>query len=216
MGEFLAGQGYSVLGIRLAGHATRPQDLLRTRWPDWRASVEDGWQLLSGCTGRIFVIGLSMGGALSLLHAADFPVAGVVALSTPHHLPPDWRLPYLEAFSRVQPRLLKGPPDWHDPSVAADHIDYPFYPTRALAELRDLLEAMRQTLPRVTAPALVVHSKQDGGVLASEGHPELIHKALGSSQKRLVWIEGSGHVITRDAKRQDVFKMVTEFIKQLG
>lgn len=216
LGEHLAGQGYSVLGVRLAGHATCPQDLLRVRWKDWRASVEDGWRLLSGCSEHIFAIGLSMGGVLALLHAADFPIAGVAALSTLHHLPPDWRLPYARPFSHLQPKVLKGPPDWIDPGVAAGHIDYPYYPTRAIAELRDLLVEMRQALPRITAPALVVHSKQDGGVPAEAGHPELIYQALGSTQKTLRWIEGSGHVITEDAKRQEVFQIVTEFIEEVG
>ena len=72
MGEYLAGQGYSVLGVRLAGHATKPADLIRTRWQDWLASVEDGYHLLQGDCAQIFVCGLSMGGILSFDAAGDF------------------------------------------------------------------------------------------------------------------------------------------------
>ncbi|MBI1854527.1 MAG: carboxylesterase, partial [Chloroflexi bacterium] len=32
MGEYLADKGYSVLGVRLAGHATRPEDMIRSNW----------------------------------------------------------------------------------------------------------------------------------------------------------------------------------------
>ena len=42
LGEYLAGKGHSVLGVRLAAHATRPNDMIRARWHDWLASVEDG------------------------------------------------------------------------------------------------------------------------------------------------------------------------------
>ena len=70
LGKHLSGAGYSVLGVRLSGHGTDPKDMIRSRWRDWLASVEDGWNLLSGCTERIVVIGLSMGGVLSLTFSA--------------------------------------------------------------------------------------------------------------------------------------------------
>jgi esterase/lipase len=34
-GKYLAEKGFAVLGVRLAGHATHPNDLKRTRWIDW-------------------------------------------------------------------------------------------------------------------------------------------------------------------------------------
>ena len=48
MGEYLSAQGYPSLGVRLAGHATRPEDMIRSRYTDWMASVEDGYHLLRG------------------------------------------------------------------------------------------------------------------------------------------------------------------------
>lgn len=215
LGEDLAKQGRSVLGIRLTGHATRPEDMLRARWQDWLASVEDGWHILSGCAQRIFVIGLSMGGVLALRFAAQFPVAGVAALSVPHHLPADWRLPHIIALSMVQPKIAKGPPDWYDHEAELVHVSYPYYPTRAMAELRDLLVEMNAALPQVTAPILLMYSRDDTGVRPEDGHADLIYNALGSPQKSLVWIEGSGHVITRDAAREVVFQTVSDFVNQV-
>ena len=60
MGEFLNRQGYTCLAVRLTGHATDPEDMIRSRWTDWAASVEDGYALLRGLTDNIFLIGLSM------------------------------------------------------------------------------------------------------------------------------------------------------------
>src|SRR5689334_2690073 len=62
MGEYLHAQGFSVLGVRLAGHATRPEDMIRNNYADWLASVEDGFDLLSGAAQHIYLMGLSMGG----------------------------------------------------------------------------------------------------------------------------------------------------------
>lgn len=226
MGEFLSAEGYTVTGVRLAGHATRPEDMLRTRWQDWLASVEDGWHMLNSALTytpaaqrRIFVFGLSMGGVLALIlasqrYAKRCPVAGVVAMSTPYALPHDWRIPYLRLFSLIHPEEDKGPPDWHNPDAAQDHIDYPAYPTRSIAELRDLLAEMRSLLPQVLAPTLLIHSKEDSGV--SPENMDLIYQHLGTPNKQKLWVENSGHVITREPERQTVFQAATAFMDRLN
>jgi carboxylesterase len=217
MGEYLAAQGYTALGVRLAGHATQPADLLRTRWPDWLLSVEDGYHLLRGACDRVFLIGLSMGGVLSLLFAARYaaacPVAGLVCLSTPYQMPDDWRLPYLRFFSLIQPSLAKGQPDWRNPEAARDHVDYPDYPLRAVAELRDLLAEMRSGLPQIQVPALVALAHGDAS--AEPMHMPAVYDHLGSSDKQLMWVENSGHVIPREPERQRVFEAAAAFIRRI-
>jgi carboxylesterase len=217
LGEDLAARGYTVLGVRLMGHATRPEDLPRARWEDWLAAVEDGWHLLNGAAGRIFVMGLSLGGCLSLLFASRFPVAGVVAMSAPYALRDDPRLPYIELLSHLTPRKPKGPPDWRDPTSATGHVDYPYYPTRSLAELRDVLVEMRRSLPKVTAPVLLAHARGDtgGGSFDPESMPK-IYAGLGSAAKEMLWLEDSGHVITRDQERPRLFDAIADFIEKSG
>ena len=87
LSEYLNKQGYTVLGIRLAGHATFVEDMIRSHYQDWLASVEEGWHLLQGITERVFLMGHSMGGSLSLILTARFPVAGVVGMSTLYEIP---------------------------------------------------------------------------------------------------------------------------------
>ena len=89
MGEYLNRElGFTCLGVRLTGHGTRPKDMVRSRWTDWTVSVEDGYNLLSGITDSIYLVGLSMGGALSLLMSTWFEqhVKGVVTMSAPYEL----------------------------------------------------------------------------------------------------------------------------------
>ncbi len=215
LGEHLAGQGHTVLGIRLFAHATHPEDMKRARWSDWLTDLEDGWQLLRGCCQQVFVMGLSMGGILSLLFASRHPVAGVVAMSTPHHLPNDPRIRFIKPLSLLQPYIPKGPPAWFDQAAYQDHISYPSDPTRSFAELRDMLAAMRTGLPQVQSPALLVYSKDDNVVTPQERHMELIFEALGSQEKQSLWVEKSGHVITRDAQREQVFEAIGNFVDRL-
>ncbi|MEW5868762.1 MAG: alpha/beta fold hydrolase [Chloroflexota bacterium] len=215
MGEDLAQRGYTVLGVRLSAHATQPEDMLRSRWHDWLASVEDGWHILSGCSDRIVVMGLSLGGVLALTFAARYPVAGVVAMATPHHLPPDPRLPFIKVLSLLQPFIPKGPSSFYDEEAARQHTSYPVDPTRAYAEVAGLLGEMRAALPRITAPALLIYSRQDQAVTPQEQHMDLIYAALGSTDKHSLWIENSSHVITSDAQRGLVFQAAVDFVAHL-
>ncbi len=213
MGEYLGNLGYTVLGVRLAGHATQPQDMLRTRWQDWVVSVEDGYNLLKGWVDQVFVIGLSMGGILSLLFASQHPVSGVVTMSTPYALPDDPRLPFIRIISLLIPWVKQGAPDWHNPEAAKDHVCYPYFPTRAVIQLRDLLGEMRSALPMIQVPVLLIHSKQDSGVLPINA--EQILAALGSQDKQLYWVDNSGHVIPREPDRQLAFNATYEFIQRV-
>ncbi|MEW6179240.1 MAG: alpha/beta fold hydrolase [Chloroflexota bacterium] len=212
MGEYLHQRGITVLGIRLAGHAISPGDLARTRWQDWLTSVEDGFHLLRGFCDQIFLAGLSLGGSLSLFAASFLSVRGVVSISAPYQLPADWRLNFIHLFKHLQPRIPKGAADWHNPQAAADHIEYPYYPTAAIAQLRDFLAELRNVLPQITRPVLVVHSRADQSVLPSNA--ERIFAALGSQQKRLLWVENSGHVVVREPDREIVFEQALQFIHQ--
>ena len=217
LGEYLAGIGHTVLGVRLFAHATRPDDMLRARWRDWVASVEDGWHLLNGACDTIFIMGLSMGGALSLLVASEdyarrLPVVGVVAMSTPFELVRDPLLPYVQYLGRIRPRVEKGPPDWRNPEAESLHIAYPYYPTRAIAELRDLLAEMRQNLPGVRVPGLLMHSRLDRDGSFDPDSMTKIYERLGSREKEMIWLENSGHVITREPEQEKVFQACADFI----
>lgn len=214
LGEFLHKQGHSVLGVRLAGHATDIEDMLRTKYRDWLASVEDGWHLLKPNTDRIFVMGLSMGGVLALATAARLPVAGVIAMSAPYHFPRAWAerfpwiIPMLSPFVRT---MAKGEGKWFTPSIAEDHVDYPRHPVRPSYELFKLIVEMRTLLPQISAPALVIQSKDDKDVLPFNA--EEIYQNIGSQQKELLWVDQANHVITRDGDTSRVFKPIAKFIQ---
>ena len=214
MGEYLAGQGFTVLGIRLAGHATRMEDLGRTHWRDWLASVEDGWHLLNGVAERVFLIGLSMGGALSLLLSTGKPVAGVVAMATPISLPDDPRVPYLKWIKWIRPTITKGPPDFHNPVAERERVAYPGYPTQSLIELGELLAEVRAALPQVSTPVLLAYSRQDTTV--GLNHMQTIYDLLGSQDKSTFLVDDSGHIIPREPERMRVFEAAADFIRGHG
>lgn len=224
LGQHLNHHGYTVHGPRLAGHGTHPDDMLPIRWREWYLDVLAGYEMLCDRCDQVFAVGLSMGGALSLLLASREPVAGVVAMSTPHDVG-DRRVRYLPVARYFVPRVGKsGPPLEEHPfhqrvlaeqqrrgDEAIGHPAYPFYPTRSVIELDRLLAEMRASLPRVTAPTLFIHSKMDDvvGFAALENNLALL---TASSDKEAVVLENSLHVITEDVERDRVFETVAHFV----
>jgi len=211
MGGYLHKQGFSVVGIRLAGHATNPNDMLRVRWEDWLASVEDGYHLLKDISDQIIIAGLSMGGVLSLLFSSKFAVAGVIAMSTPYDLPPDPRRKLLPLIYPILKNIPKDAPDWDDPTVDQGHISYPAYPTKAIIELSILIKEMQDALKRIRIPALLMHSENDGGVPIENMFA--IYTNLGSKNKKMLTLGQSGHVIVRDSEKDKVFSEAVSFIR---
>ena len=219
MGEYLNKHGLTCLGVRLAGHATDPEDMIRSNWTDWTVSVEDGYNLLRGITDTIFLVGLSMGGVLALLMSTRLTVRGTVAMSTPYKLPDDPRLRHIEWISKIvayMPKSDKEPgADWFDKEAWKERVVYPENPVRSIGELNKMLGEMRTALPRLKAPVLLMHSKDDDYVLPE--NMELIYDDLKNvSDKTKLYLTGSCHVVTRDAARHQVFETALEFIQRVG
>jgi carboxylesterase len=218
LGEYLNRQGYTVCGIRLNGHATRLEDMVRSRWRDWLLSVEDGYNLLKSCTDRVFLLGLSMGGVLSLTAAAQFDIRGVVAMSTPYDLPPT-RLPVwtFHLLGWLKPYWPKGKvpgSGWFDQAAYRQHVAYPMNPVRSAIELKSLITAMHDALPKISVPVLLIHSRNDNYVV--KDCMEQIFAHLTTADKQMLWVEGGGHVITEEPTRETVFKAAANFVERVS
>ncbi len=221
MGNYLNREaGFTCLGPRLAGHATFPADMARTHYEDWMASLEDGYNLLSGVADHIYLCGLSMGGSLSLMAASYLPVRGVIAMATPYELPEDWRINFTDQIAFFKPYLPKSTEapgtGWFDKTAFQEHISYPRNPIRAIGQLKRLLASLREALPKITVPTLLINSADDHYLpLGSQESMEYIYTHLGATQKQKLLIHGSGHVLPRDAQRETVFQAAIQFIQQV-
>jgi carboxylesterase len=186
--------------------------MIRARQGDWLADVEGGLNTLRDICDTVVAAGLSMGGLLALWAGAQQAVQAVICLSTPLAMPRSRVMRFARIFSWLIPYVPKGAPNWHDPEAADGHVTYPAYPTRAAVELRDLMRDVRRILPEVRVPLLIVQARGDRAVSADS--MSIILQNVGSADKRTLWLEDSGHVITRDRQRQAVFTAVSEFIAQ--
>lgn len=211
LGFYLHQKGLTTLGVRLAGHATQPSDLARTRWWDWLCCVEDGLNLLRNQCRKVFLVGLSLGGILSLIAAARYSLDGVAALATPYSLPDDWRMKIAKPLSLFYPQVKKEKSDIKNQIALDAHVDYSTYPTRSIAELNDLIKILHSSLPKITIPVLLINSNHDQTVPIT--HSDQIKREIGSEEVVQIFVENSSHVITEDIGKEQVFIEVEQFIK---
>jgi carboxylesterase len=208
-------RGYTVLNLRLAGHGTQPADLARVHWQDWLLSVEEGLDLLHGCSEHAFLIGQSMGAMTALAAAARMQTAGVVALSTPFYGFPFYSI-ILSHLAGLLGWTARKSAD-EDPVLGArreaGYPAYARYPAGIIAELAGLNRAMRLSLPQVRVPVLLIQSRQD---LEGRDDLEKIYARLGSVTKERIWLEGFDHSVVRDDKRAAVFNAIDRFIQTTG
>jgi len=169
LGQRLAAEGYSVEVPLLPGHGTSARDLASTRYADWRGTVENCIRTLERGCDRIVVIGHSMGGTISLdiasrRSAEGADLAGVVAINA-------LILDREELLARVAPALqfvvpyvprdAAGMPSNDLAKPGVEEQAYAWVSARAAQSFISQLPRIRQQLPRVTAPVLVVTSPED-------------------------------------------------------
>lgn len=212
LGEFLAEEGgFTVIGPRLTGHGTRPEDMAHATAEDWIRDLERAMETLRERCSKVFITGLSMGGTLTLYMAAMYPdvFAGAVPVNAAVFLDsPD--LAAL-AFMADAPATVPGVgSDIKKPGVT--ELAYPVVPVPAVRQLYALMGATRELLPRVTCPTLVFQSRDDH-VVTPANAPYIVEH-LGADEKRLVWLEESFHVATLDNDKELIASETVQFFRQ--
>jgi carboxylesterase len=210
LGEHLAEAGFRVMGARLPGHATTWEDLDTKTSEDWANATARAFDEMRSECEEVFVVGLSFGVALALDLAAkrSDEIAGLVSLSGFMSTKDPLRF-----LAPILPKLVRSVRgvgnDICDEN--AREICYERLPTSAGLSMLRFVRRVRSELSGVRCPLLVIHSRNDH--TATPHNAELITNGVRSSDKELVWLERSYHVITLDLDRDEVFKRTLEFIE---
>ena len=214
LGEFLNQQGMTVLGVRLAGHGTDPEDLKQTRWQDWVRSAQEGLAELQGRVDQVFIGGVSMGGVLAAILAADHPgtVAGI-SLLAPSFFVRNRLFFLIPLIALFRSELHKGK------SARAYYeqhgiFSYSVRPTRSLVELRKLMRVGFRRLSEVVVPTQIIMGGKDRLVNPKSGGKIL--SRIAAEQKELTIAENSKHILTVEPDAPEVFERVWRFFDTLS
>ena len=205
-----------MLAVRLAGHATTPEDMSRQTKEDWYDSVRDGYAFLSHLASDIAVVGHSMGGCLALSLAAEKKITRIVTLAAAIDINPGIGIEFLPPREKCRdvffPKARRHITGADIPPVV--NQTYRTMPLVAIHELLAIIEHTKQVLPQITEPALIMQSIGDKTVKPCSA--EYIFDNLGSLDKEIVWLEKSGHLLPIDCEREKVFAETADFLAKIN
>lgn len=212
--EALHQRGYTVHGVRLAGHGESLEALRTTRAADWQESVRQAAERLRRECQNIIVVGSSFGGALALNYARNFPekTLGVVVVN------PAVKYRAGGKFQTLALRLLRlFTPDYQKPGLSAEERaqarargSMTHWPIDGIFETYRYINTMVMPhLPSLTTPLLVM-AMEDDPIVHSDS-ARMIYNQAASEKKKLVWLPGKTHRPFRDTAL--VGTMVEEIVQ---
>ncbi|MEV6264182.1 alpha/beta fold hydrolase [Streptomyces sp. NPDC051784] len=211
--DSLAARGLTVSLPLLPGHGTRWQDMAVTGWQDWYAEVDRELRALLARCERVFVLGLSMGGALALRLAAKHgdAVSGLVLVNPANkvHGLSAYALPVARHLVRTTKGLvgdiaLEG----------AEEVGYDRVPLHAAHSLRAFFRLVDTDLPQVTQPMMLLHSPRDHVVPPADS--ARILSRVSSRDVEEILLEQSYHVATLDHDAERIFEESYRFIDRIA
>jgi carboxylesterase len=198
----LADAGLTVELPLLPGHGTDVADMVPTRWADWSAAAEASYVELASRCDSVVVVGLSMGGSLSVWLAERHPEIIALVLINPLIAPPDAdTVAFLDA-------LVEGG-DELAPGVGSD-IAQEGVVESAYAELP--LRAARSLFAATTELEAGLASTNDHVVPPLSGD-RLVERVSGPVER--IVLDRSFHVATLDYDRDEIEARTVEFVTEV-
>lgn len=213
LAERFAQEGFHVELPRLAGHGTSVDDMIPTRWSDWSGDADLAYHTLASRCTKIVVVGLSMGGALTLWLAAQHPeIAGIVCINPAAQPMTDDVIAMIQTMiDNGQETMESIGSDISDPNVVESSYDAtPMRP--ALSMFIDGIAPLAARFTSIKTPMLLVNSINDHVVAPEQGEYLVAH--YGGNIER-VMLEKSFHVATQDVEKEIVMSRSITFTKQV-
>jgi carboxylesterase len=214
----LAELGWTVRAPLLPGHGRNIDAFAASDADAWLEAARAELAILTAAHPEVAVIGLSMGGALAAVLAAESLEVGSLVLIAPYlAMPPVPRL--VARFHRVVATFApiiagRGARSIRDKTESVRNLAYGQATPQLLAELCLTVRRGWAALPHVEVPTLYIQSHFDNRI--SPAVAERAFARLGAAQKRLEWIDDGSHIITVDFGRERVNAAVAHWLQYLS
>jgi len=222
-------QGYTVLCPLLRGHGGSDLLLSATNWSQWLETVEQAYGTLKAQCDTVIIGGQSAGAMLAIHLAANHAdeVPGLV-LYSPTFWPNGWAIPWhFHLFRLIRTRWFanlinvreRKPYGIKDERIRKLVVESLQRDGRSLDdihgrrggtifEFRRLADAARAKLKDISAPTLIVHSREDDQSHVSNAFYAAKHLA---GPTEFVLLNDSYHLVTLDRQRMHVMDRTVGF-----
>jgi len=232
-------EGFSVASPMMPGHNQSLSVLKRMRWRELYEGVKKEFLKHAPGYDNIFVCGLSFGALLGILLAQEFsdkvraincfsPTLFFDGWNTPRIkilLPLVCRSPlkyyfYLKEeypYGIKNERLRARIENYYKQAGLFDYskahlYGYPVIPVSCMHQNRLLAKHLEKILPKVTTPIQILQAKEDD--ITSPRNSYFIYDRIGSSEKKVILLEDSYHIIIADQEREKVAGETIAFFKK--
>jgi carboxylesterase len=207
----LADAGLTVELPLLPGHGTDVADMVPTRWEDWSAAAEAAYLELAARCDSVVVVGLSMGGSLSVWLGERHADIAALVLVNPLVVPDADLVGFLQ--SMIDAGDVLAPGVGSDIALpGAVESAYPELPLEAALSLFRGVTDIEANLGSVTCPVLLFSSPQDHVVPPISG--DRVVEAVKGPVERIT-LERSYHVATLDYDKDEIEARTVEFVTRV-
>ena len=206
---------YRIPNLRGMG-VGNPEALRGLTWHDWLADSHAALEDLLQEVEKAIVIGYSMGGALTIMLAAESSdrmdslilAAPMMQLASP--FAPGRPLGFMIPILKVILKKWKYPPS---PLDGYRRL-YPWVPIDPLISVVELSSVVWRHMPQVSLPALLLQGTQDE-VVTRRGLT-LANDCLATvpAQKRMLWVEGVTHDIFFGPGSQAIIEAILAYLRE--
>lgn len=209
LARFLNARGYSCYAPHLRGHGEVPEELVKYGPTEWWQDVENAYQFLQQKGyQKIAVAGLSLGGIYALRLSMNYPVISAATFCSPMMIFDEATM-YQGVLSYA--RNLKKYLGQSQDSIEQDMQQ--FNPMPSLSALKQLILDTRSELYLVEQPLFIAQGQLDK--MINPDSANIIYNESSSFDKVLKWYDQSGHVITIDKQKQQLFEDYYQFLETL-
>lgn len=227
-GKMLSSEGYDVFCPVLPGHCEDAEGLKGHTWQEWKNFTVNQFDELASKYDKVYISGLCLGAVLALAVAQERDnVAGIIGLSTTLYLD-GWAMPWFKFLIPVCLfsvfKLFYLFPETDTRGIKCEAVRKKIakmqeksggaldcYPMLCVVELLKVSAFVRKRIKKVNTPILLLHSVQDD--LTSVKSAEFVYNNISSTDKKMIKLEDSYHVMTLDNEKKLVAEKTLEFIK---
>ncbi len=211
--------GHNVVGITYPGHDTSSLLMPSSYWEDWYSHIQDTYEKLLTQYDFVSIIGFSTGSTLALKLAQEKPVHSLALLS------PFMKIRHRWYYGLEPERYMDFAPSWlqHVPrrppaikcpvnrkQLKALQL-YKTFNLNAVRSALSLIETIKPGLDSITTPTMIIQSREDN--IVDPAGAEYILDSIQSTQKEIIWLKHSDHVVTLDTEQHLVLENTLRFIQ---